>query len=78
MKKIEKIIYSVISALWIILLIVFILNGIQNCRVGSEYVKYLEQNQIEQAEEKEVYVNKCKKYEDMMRKNGLLDECECN
>lgn len=43
----------------------------------SEYIKYLEQNQIEQAEEKEVYVNKCKKYEDLLKGNGLLDECEC-
>lgn len=43
----------------------------------SEYVKYLEQNQIEQAEEKEVYVNKCKMYEDLLEANGLLDECEC-
>lgn len=41
MKEIEKIIYLVILALWIMLLIV-LLDGIQNCRVGSEYVKYLE------------------------------------
>lgn len=43
----------------------------------SEYIKQLEQNQIEQAEEKEVYINKCKMYEDLLKVNGLLDECEC-
>ena len=77
MKKIEKIIYFVILVAWIILLIVFILNGIQNYRVSSEQIKYLQQKNIEQAEEKEVYVNKCKMYEDLLEANGLLDECEC-
>lgn len=44
----------------------------------EEQIKQLEQNNIEQTEEKEVYVNKCKMYEDMLKANGLLDECECN
>lgn len=51
---------------------------------GKQFKEYeyqiiqLQQNQIEQAEEKEVYVNKCKMYEDLMRANGItLDECEC-
>lgn len=43
----------------------------------KDYIKELQQNQIEQAEEKEVYVNKCKMYEDLLKRNGLLDECEC-
>lgn len=78
MKIIEKIIYLVITVLWIILLIVFILNGIQNYIVGSEYVKYLKQNNIEQIEEKEVYRNRCKILEELMKENGItLDECEC-
>ncbi len=51
---------------------------------GKQFKEYeyqiiqLQQNQIEQAEEKEVYVNKCKMYEDILEANGLLDECECN
>lgn len=43
----------------------------------SDYIKQLEQNNIEQIEEKEVYRNKCKLLEDLMKENGLLDECEC-
>lgn len=77
MKKIEKIMHFVILVAWIILLIVFILNGIQNYRLSSEQIKQLKQNQIEQAEEKEVYINRCKMYEDCLKSNGLLDECEC-
>lgn len=50
---------------------------------GKQFKEYeyqiiqLQQNQIEQAEEKEVYVNKCKMYEDILETNGLIDECEC-
>lgn len=44
----------------------------------QEYIEKLEQNEIEQAEEKEVYRNRCKMYEDILEVNGLLDECECN
>lgn len=77
MKKIEKIMHFVILVAWIILLIVFILNGIQNYRLSSEQIKQLKQNQIEQAEEKEVYINRCKMYEELLEVNGLLDECEC-
>lgn len=43
----------------------------------EEQIDELKQNNIEQVEEKEVYVNKCKMYEDLMKANGLLDECEC-
>lgn len=43
----------------------------------EKYIKELEQNNIEQTEEKEVYVNKCKMLEDLFEANGLLDECEC-
>lgn len=43
----------------------------------QEYIEGLEQNQIEQAEEKEVYINRCKMYEELLEVNGLLDECEC-
>lgn len=43
----------------------------------QEYIEGLEQNQIEQAEEKEVYINRCKMYEDCLKSNGLFDECEC-
>lgn len=77
MKIIEKIIYFVILVAWIILLIITIVNGTQNYKVGSEYMKYLQQNSIEQIEEKEVYINRCKMYEDLLEANGMLDECEC-
>ena len=62
----------------IITLIIFtIILGIQQDE-NNDYIKQLQQNQIEQAEEKEVYENKCKMYEDLMRANGItLDECEC-
>lgn len=44
----------------------------------EKYIKELEQNNIEQVEEKEVYVNKCKMYEDLLEGSGLVvDECEC-
>ena len=43
----------------------------------EKYIKELEQNQIEQAEEKEVYRNRCKMLEDLLEVNGLLDEYEC-
>lgn len=78
MKIIEKIIRFAISILGISLLIITIVNGIQNYKVGSEYIKYLEQNNIEQTEEKEVYINRCKTLEDLMKENGItLDKCEC-
>jgi len=44
----------------------------------NDYIKQLEQNNIEQTEEKEVYINRCKMLEDLMKENGIiLDECEC-
>ena len=44
----------------------------------QEYIEGLEQNQIEQAEEKEVYINRCKMYEDLLEGSGLVvDDCEC-
>ncbi len=43
----------------------------------NDQIQQLEQNNIEQAEENEVYRNRCKMYEDFMKENGLLDECEC-
>lgn len=48
-----------------------------NSESQDEYINQLEQNAYEQIEEKEVYVNKCKIYEDLLKSNGLLDECEC-
>lgn len=57
--------------------LVEIVNNSKQNENQSKYIKELEQNQIEQAEEKEVYRNKCKMYEDMLIKAGLLDECEC-
>lgn len=44
----------------------------------EKYIKELKQNNIEQAEEKEVYRNKCKMLEDILEGSGLVvDECEC-
>lgn len=60
----------------IILMIFVIILGIQ-VKDNEEIIKQLEQNNIEQTEEKEVYRNRCKMYEDLMKENGLLDECEC-
>ncbi len=65
---------------FIIALLLFILTIIlvRDYLKDIEYIKELEQNQIEQAEEKEVYVNKCKMLEDLLKENGFtLDECEC-
>lgn len=50
------------------LLVEIVDNSKQNESQG-EYIKQLE--------EKEVYVNKCKMYEDLLKENGLFDECEC-
>lgn len=45
----------------------------------DEYIKQLEQNNAEQAEEKQVYINRCKMLEDMLEESGLVvDDCECN
>lgn len=61
----------------IITLIIFtIILGIQQDE-NNDYIKQLKQNNTEQAEEKEVYINKCKMYEDFMIKSGIIDECEC-
>ncbi len=64
---------------FIIALLLFILTIIlvRDYLKDIEYIKELEQNNIEQAEEKEVYINRCKMYEDLLEANGLLDECEC-
>ena len=44
----------------------------------EEQIKQLKQNNIEQIEEKEVYINQCKMYEDFINQNGLVDNCDCN
>ena len=51
-------------------------NSINNQK--EKYIKELKQNNIEQAEEKEVYINRCKMLEDLIEGSGLVaDECEC-
>ena len=64
----------VIIIMWIMIVVISVITEV---KTSEDYIKQLEQNEIEQAEEKEVYVNKCKKYEDLLKRNGLLDECEC-
>lgn len=66
---------------WLAIIIVFIIFviilGVQ-VKGNEFYIKQLEQNNIEQSEEKEVYINKCKMLEDLIKENGItLDECEC-
>ena len=71
--------------LWIyIFMIITMLIGactlIYSTKVNQQQdscIKRLEQNNIEQIEEKEVYINRCKMYEDFLKVNGLLDECRC-
>ncbi len=60
----------------VIILVVMIESGRQ-FKQYKEQIKELEQNNIEQAEEKEVYMNRCKMYEDLLEQNGLVDYCEC-
>lgn len=44
----------------------------------EEQIKQLKQNNIEQAEEKEVYINRCKMLEDLINERGLaVDNCDC-
>ena len=58
---------------FIIALLLFILTII----LVRDYLKDIEYIK-EQAEEKVVYVNKCKMLEDLLKENGFtLDECEC-
>ena len=50
-------------------------NKINNQK--NERINQLEQNNIEQAEEKEVYINRCKMLEDLLEGSGLVvDDCE--
>ena len=64
----------VIIIMWIMIAVISVITEV---KTNEDYIKQLEQNEIEQSEEREVYVNKCKKYEDLLKGNGLLDECEC-
>ena len=69
---------EIIRLILVVMLFVVILAILNFTAEDKEYIKQLEQNQIEQAEEKEVYRNRCKMLEDLMKENGLtLDECEC-
>lgn len=56
---------------------IFTICTILKYQIDTDYIKELEQNNIEQMEEKEVYMNKCKMMEDLLKANGLVDECEC-
>lgn len=48
-------------------------------QINTDYINQLEQNNIEQIEEKEVYRNRCKMLEDLLEGSGLVvDDCECN
>ncbi len=44
----------------------------------EEQIKQLKQNNIEQAEEKAVYINRCEMLEDLINERGLaIDNCDC-
>ena len=71
----DKIIISIIVAIYATIISTMMIITIN---LDTEKIKQLEQNNIEQAEEKEVYINRCKMYEDILIEAGLIDECECN
>jgi len=58
-------------------ILIEVVNNSKQDESQKEYIKQLEQNNKEQMEEKEVYRNKCKMMEDLLKANGLVDECEC-
>ena len=71
----DKIIISIIVAIYATIISTMMIITIN---LDTEKIKQLEQNNIEQIEEKEVYINRCKMYEDILIEAGLIDECECN
>lgn len=45
----------------------------------EEIIKQLKQNNIEQLEEKEVYIKRCEMLEEIIIQEGVaIDNCECN
>lgn len=73
----EKITDFIFYSIIIIIIVTMIYRG-KEFRKYEEQIKLLKQNNIEQNEEKEVYMNRCKMLEDLISENGLvLDNCEC-
>lgn len=76
-KKMYEAAIEALITIFCLCIVAVIIVKIAGENAQKEYITQLEQNNIEQAEEKEVYINRCKMYEDLLKANGLLDECEC-